>query len=182
MKASYPIPVGTSGSHGVLGVLTVVPRVFWAMDGVPATTERIKRSVDNDAPIGVNGPLAPRAAEVTGASHSGSQGSAIAARRPAPALNPGASAAPGRACRGRGATNRRGPVVGGRWANARGLPAGRSLSCNRGLAVEPGFVAVVEVVVVAESAFEAGQGGGPHVQGVGGLLKGQVLGDPNRPQ
>jgi len=36
-----------------------------------------------------------------------------------------------------------------------GLPARRSL-CLRGLAVEPGFVAVVEVVVVTESAFEAG--------------------------
>jgi hypothetical protein len=53
----------------------------------------------------------PRAAEVTGAGHSGPQGSAIAARRPAAALDPGAFAAPGRACRDRGAPSRRPRVV-----------------------------------------------------------------------
>jgi len=41
---------------------------------------------------------------------------------------------------------------------------------------EPGFVALVEDIIPAESAFQAGQGGGPDVEGVGGLLKGQVLG------
>jgi hypothetical protein len=50
------------------------------------------------------------------------------------------------------------------------------------LAVEPGFVAVVDVVVVGESAFEAGQGGGPDVQGVGGLLKGQPFGCASCPE
>ena len=54
--------------------------------------------------------------------------------------------------------------------------------CLRGLAVEPGFVALVEVVVVAESAFEAGQSGGPDLEGVGDLLKGQVLGGADRPE
>jgi hypothetical protein len=49
----------------------------------------------------------------------------------------------------------------------------RSLYGFWGLRVEPGFVAFVEVVVVGESAFEAGQRGGPDVQGVGGLLKGR---------
>jgi hypothetical protein len=64
-----------------------------------------------------------------------------------------------------------------------GQPGIRHLHGCRGLAVvEPGFVSMVEVVVVGESAFEAGQCGGPDVEGVRGLLKGQLLGCACRPK
>lgn len=74
------------------------------------------------------------------------------------------------------------PLARRRWASVRANPTMRSLCGVRGLIVEPGFVAFVEVVVVGESAFETGQRGGPDVQGVGGLLKGQPLGCPCRPE
>ena len=92
----------------------------------------------------------------------------------------------GRSC-DRCATAMRPPLTPGLarpWSGRQhaGQPGIRHVHGCRGLAVEPGFVALVEVVVVGESAFEAGQCGGPDVEGVGGLLKGQLLGRAYRPE
>lgn len=107
------------------------------------TPSRANGGVDNDAPIGVNGPERPRAAKVTGAGHSGLKGLRSLRDGLRPPLTREPLPPPGRVCIGLGATEQTvAPVVGGRWAEAWGLPAGRSLSC-RGLPVEPGFVAVV---------------------------------------
>jgi hypothetical protein len=43
MKASYPIPAGSSGSRGVLGIPAVVRRVSRTMGGNPAPSDRAKR-------------------------------------------------------------------------------------------------------------------------------------------
>jgi hypothetical protein len=59
-----------------------------------AVRERRIRGVHIDAPIGVNGSLSPRAAQVTGGWPLRPQGSAIGCATACAALDPGASAAP----------------------------------------------------------------------------------------